>query len=137
MAYTWSKTLETGHQATDAQHKQLVDTFNSLMSACVDKKGHAELENTLKFLCAYTVKHFNDEELWQRECNFPEYQKHKLMHDGFKVTATGLYERFRKEGPTVNLIIQFNTKVGGWLINHILKEDSKIGLHAKTLNISA
>jgi hemerythrin-like metal-binding protein len=126
MAYEWNKSYEIGNPAIDAQHKQLVDMFNGLMSACTSRKGHEEIERALHFLVEYTVKHFADEEEWQKKINYPEYKKHKQLHADFCKTVAALFTQFRTEGASSGMVVKLNSSVGTWLINHIRQEDAKI-----------
>ena len=126
MAFTWKKSFELGHPLIDAQHKQLVDTFNDLMDACLSGEGRDKLESTLDFLCEYTIKHFNDEEEWQCSINYPEYQNHRQIHEDFKELVTKLMAEFKKGGPTDIVVAELNCAVGEWLVNHIKMDDAKI-----------
>jgi hemerythrin len=106
--------------------------FNDLITACSSGKGSAELEKSLGFLVDYTVKHFADEESWQSSVNYPEYQKHRQIHNDFKAKVTGLVAQFKKDGPTPVILVTLNSAVGEWLINHIRQEDAKIGSFVKS-----
>jgi len=129
--YEWSSELETGFPAIDDEHKQLVSALNDLLIAC-DSGGHkTELKKTVNFLVAYTVKHFADEEAFQLQCKYPDYERHKQLHENFKLVATDLAGRLLEEGPTIALIAEVKSTVGDWLIKHIKGEDLKIGIHAR------
>ena len=129
--YVWTQELETGYQNIDAQHKQLVVALNALLFACQHGQHRAELKTVLDFLVAYTVKHFTDEEEFQRQHHYPEYERHKMLHDQFKVVASELAERLVQEGPSVALIAEVRSAMGDWLVGHIKGEDLKIAVHAR------
>ena len=131
MQYVWTQELETGYQNIDEQHKQLVVALNDLLLACQHGKHRDELKTILDFLVAYTVKHFADEEEFQRQHNYPEYERHKMLHDQFKVVASELAERLLQEGPSVALIAEVRSAMGDWLVGHIQGEDLKIAAHAR------
>jgi hemerythrin len=131
MQYEWSGDLETGYPGIDEQHKQLVMALNDLLSACGHGGHRAELKKTLDFLVAYTIKHFTDEEAFQLQHNYPDYERHKLLHDNFKVVASELAERLMQEGATIALIAEVHSTIGDWLVNHIKGEDLRIALHAR------
>lgn len=134
MAYVWSVDLETGNQAIDSQHKQLINAINSLLDACASGRGRAELEGTTKFLYEYTVKHFSDEEKLQQASGYPDYENHRKYHEEFKKVTLELCTQLRTDGPTVVLIAKVNTAIAGWLINHIKREDVKVAAHIKANN---
>ena len=131
MQYEWSSELETGFPAIDDEHKQLVSALNELLIACGSGGHKAELKKTVDFLVAYTVKHFAHEEAFQLHCKYPGYERHKQLHEDFKVVATDLAGRLLEEGATIALIAEVRSTVGDWLVNHIKGEDLKIGLHAR------
>ena len=131
MQYEWSSALETGYPEIDEEHKQLVSALNNLLIACRHGGHRSELKNTLDFLVSYTVKHFANEETFQLRYKYPDYERHRQLHEDFKVVAVDLAERLLKEGATIALIAEVHSTVGDWLVNHITGEDLKIGLHAR------
>ena len=133
MAITWSEELEVGVEIMDTQHKALIEKYNVLMSACDAGRGQEELEGALDFLCEYTVKHFSDEEALQRQMNYPEFSRHKQLHDDFKVTVADLATQFKQDGPSSAILDKFNTDVGEWLIKHIKGEDTKVASYGSHL----
>lgn len=132
MAYTFTKDLETGNAMIDSQHRQLIDAINGLLAACSQGKGRQEIEKTTKFLQDYTAKHFGDEEKLQIQSRYPDYQNHKKYHEGFKQVVRDISAQLAQEGPTVALVGKVNTSIGGWLLNHIKKEDVKVAAHIRS-----
>jgi hemerythrin len=131
MQYAWSSELETGYRSIDEQHKQLVLSLNELLAACQHGKHRYELDKTLDFLLVYTTTHFADEEEFQLKHKYPEYERHKRLHDDFKVVASELVQRLMREGATISLIAEVHSTIGDWLVNHIKGEDLKIARHAR------
>uniref|UniRef100_UPI0038CC0595 bacteriohemerythrin n=1 Tax=Luxibacter massiliensis TaxID=2219695 RepID=UPI0038CC0595 len=127
--YVFDSSLETGNSTIDSQHRILFDRINDLLDACANGKGRAEIAATLKFLEDYTKEHFDDEEVLQRESGYPDRVNHKKYHEGFKRVVHQLGEQLQKEGPTVVLVGKINSSIGGWLVNHIQKEDVKVAAH--------
>lgn len=129
MAYAWTKDLETGNATIDTQHKQLIKAINDLLEACTAGKGRSVLGSTLDFLSDYTAKHFSDEEKLQTQSGYPDYINHKKLHEGFKATVRDLGQQLKTEGATIPLLSKVNSNIGGWLVNHIKKEDTKVAAH--------
>jgi methyl-accepting chemotaxis protein len=130
----WSADLETGNELIDSQHKQLIEALGNLMDACSGGKGRAALAETMDFLEQYTAKHFGDEEALQKQYKYPDYANHKKLHDDFKRVVADLGRQLKAEGPTVALVGKVNANVGGWLVNHIKKEDKKVAAHLHSLD---
>lgn len=132
MKYDWTSDLETGNSTIDGQHKQLINAINNLLEACSQGKGRDALKETTTFLYDYTAKHFADEEKLQIASQYPDYTNHKQYHEGFKKVVREIADQLEKEGPNLVLVGKVNTSIGGWLINHIKKEDVKVAAHIRS-----
>lgn len=131
MAYIFTKDLETGVAQVDAQHKALFDAMNQLSNACEQGKGRDEIDKTLKFLSDYIITHFSDEERLQRQYGYPDRVQHKAYHDQFKMSVKKMIEEYTAGGASIVLVGEINRKVGMWLLNHIKREDVKLGTFLK------
>jgi methyl-accepting chemotaxis protein len=129
--FAWSPDLETGNDLIDSQHKQLIEAIANLMDACSGGKGRSVLVETIDFLESYTAKHFGDEEELQQRYRYPDYPNHKKLHDGFKRVVAELGQQLKAEGATISLVGKVNTHIGGWLVNHIKREDTKVAAHLR------
>lgn len=132
MTYQFTPDLATGNNSIDSQHKELFQAINSLMAACSQGKGRAELEKTAKFLYDYTTIHFADEEKLQVQYAYPEYIKHRQYHEAFKKVVKDLMQKLQAQGPNLVLVGEINTAVAGWLVNHIKVEDKKLAAHIQS-----
>lgn len=133
MAYQFTKDLETGNSVIDSEHRQLIDAVNLLLDACAKGQGRTQLSSTANFLLNYTKKHFTDEEAIQMKNHYPDYPRHKKIHEDFKKTAADLVSKIEAEGPTVANVGQINTLLAGWLLNHIKGEDKKLANYLKSI----
>ncbi len=132
--YIWNSNLETGNANIDNQHKELINALNELIKACMQLKGGEKLTETMDFLVAYVNRHFADEERLQLQSGYPEFTRHKMLHDQFKKDITLMANDIRKNpGNTVHLTKLTNT-IGDWLLNHIRVEDVSIAKHITQQN---
>jgi len=127
----WSEDYELGNSFVDSQHKRLFELVGNIGKYCHDGSDINTLSETLDFLLQYTAQHFHDEEAMQIKYNFPEYEYHKKLHEEFEATVGEKVSEFKKIGSTKNLSDTVNEFVITWLVNHILKEDMKIGAYIK------
>jgi hemerythrin len=134
MVYVWDANLETGHRIIDNQHRQLVETVNTLQAANLAGKGAEEIESVMEFLIAYTIKHFQDEEALQVKYGYPDYPTHKGYHEAFKIQVSALTKRMADEGPTSELIGEVTQQVGEWLLNHIKGDDFKMAAYIQKMD---
>ena len=133
MKIEWSPDLETGNDNIDSQHKQLIAYLNDLLDACVKGSDIDALSGNLNFLVNYAVRHFCDEEETQQKYGYPDYQNHKRMHESFKQTAEALMRDFEENGSSAELSKALYDTVAMWFIQHISREDKKIGEHIRHL----
>jgi len=131
MSLKWKDEWSIGHEMVDSQHKELVDAVSNFINAYYAGKGADVIGETMDFLLGYTVKHFIDEEALQWSSNYPDYQNHKNLHEAFKVKAKELSDKLKEEGPSKMLVMKINSTISEWLVNHIVREDKKIGEHLK------
>ena len=127
--YRWDDSYCIGVKKIDEQHMQLFDTVNKLLDAIEAGTGKEELKKSLDFLASYTVGHFADEEELQRSYDFPDYDRHKRIHEKFTKTALDLIAQFESFGSSEALVKEVKRKVGDWLVSHVRGQDSKIGIH--------
>lgn len=127
MAIEWRESLSIGVNAIDGQHKELLQRFDQLLSACKDGKGIDELKGLLDFLSDYVFTHFWDEEEIQRKHQYPGYEEHKKQHDGFVVRLESLKQEIATQGMAVHHVMETNNLLLKWLINHISVVDKELG----------
>jgi len=125
----WSDSFKLGNEPVDTQHKRLFELVSNLVSSCINGTETEHLQDTLDFLVEYTIKHFHDEETLQIQVHYPEYERHKQLHEDFKVSVGELLQRFAQNTSPTELSSDVNKIVVKWLVSHILQEDKKIGRH--------
>lgn len=129
----WSDDLKLGNARVDEQHRRLFELLSELVASCMDGTDTEMLRDTLNFLVEYTLRHFEDEESLQIEYSYPDYFRHKQLHEIFKCAVSGLVERFVKNGSSAELSRDVNKIVIRWLLGHIRKEDMRIGEHIRNM----
>jgi hemerythrin-like metal-binding protein len=127
--YTWDKSWETGNATIDSQHKTLIKAINDLLEACSKGQGRSKIADTVKFLREYTATHFGDEERLQQSSGYPDYANHVKLHNYFKGVVAEIETKLAKEGATITVISDINSKCATWLINHIKTQDKKVAMH--------
>jgi len=129
----WNDDLLTGNTLVDIQHQRIFARVGELSQACEEGRDTDTLQSTIEILVNHTIRHFADEEALQLEHNYPHYIKHRKIHDDFKVTVSGIVDKYIKYGSTEELSNDVNKVIVGWLVNHIMNEDKKISDHIRDL----
>ena len=86
-------------------------------------KGREVLGGVLNELIDYTKRHFADEEELMRRHNYPEYSRHKTIHEELTFKVLNLKREF--ESGTSVLTMDVMTFLQQWLTGHIEKSDKQ------------
>jgi hemerythrin-like metal-binding protein len=117
--YVWDLSFATNNEHVDEQHRQLFAALNSLLDAVRLEKPEAEVKKALAFLGDYTDRHFSDEEAILLQHKFPDFARHKKVHEAFKKTVRDLDLNFKKLGGAGKVATWIENMVGDWLTFHI------------------
>lgn len=123
----WTKDLDVEDSFINEQHKTLIGKLNEFLFALKKGKGKEEIFKTLKFLDNYAIFHFDAEENYMKKINYPDYSIHKEKHIYLKNELKNYNDRIKKESESLTFILNFASFFTDWLLNHIKKEDKKIG----------
>ncbi|MCL2637452.1 MAG: hemerythrin family protein [Oscillospiraceae bacterium] len=124
---TIDKDMIIGVGEIDRQHIELLNMINDFTSKDINIIPKEDVERTLKFLGAYVVKHFADEEKLQEECNYPDYEKHRQLHEKFVREFGELCEMFTADGPSPTFTRMLSNSVVRWVVKHIKGDDAEFG----------
>ena len=126
---TITKDMETGISRIDAQHKELVDRLNAVISLGAISVSNEETQKTLDLLSDYVVKHFSDEEALQRQSHFPKYELHREQHQLYISELQKLKKEFATNGHSAKFTLDLNNSIVNWIVRHIKSVDVEFGKH--------
>ena len=127
----WSKSYETGNTEVDNQHKEIFRLVQQVLDADAFSSTKDKIETAMGFLSDYAVRHFASEEALMRECEYPDYDKHKALHDNFVKEVIAFMGLFAKEGDTMSISETINDFVFTWLREHIMQSDKAMADYYK------
>lgn len=131
----WKDKYKVGVELIDEQHKELFKRLSEFIQIVQTKSDWNErldkVKETMEFMQEYVVFHFDDEEAYQKEINYPDYELHKEVHRKFKEGINDYVEIFQRGGFTEEKIQEFCAKLMTWLIMHVGKMDQKIGEYVR------
>ena len=119
---TWNSTYSVKVSELDSQHQRWFEIINNLHEAMLGGKGRSVLAQTLNDLTEYTSVHFSTEEKYLSQYSYPDYQKHKDIHDVFVKRINQINEKYQA-GDTILLTVELMDEMRDWLLNHILIQD--------------
>jgi hemerythrin-like metal-binding protein len=92
-----------------------------LHQAMVEGRGRTVIDELLRFLADYTVRHFADEEAVMRTAGYADLPNHQALHRELLAQVTDLQRRFAS-GENLKTI-EVSEFLANWLRNHILHID--------------
>ena len=127
MPVQWKEEYNTGEPEIDKQHKilfkYLADLEAHMQAGDIDD---AYIKTLLDNLGLFTRSHFCYEEICMRRVKCPVAAENKEFHTKLLDAYTKYCERFAVEGASEDLIEKLHNFLESWLINHILKIDTKL-----------
>ena len=124
----WENKYNTGIEAIDAQHKQLINLTNDLYLACISKNDvlFSAFKDAMGKMVAYVNFHFNMEIKLMKAINFPGQADHKKMHDKLIENIVNAANDF-KEGKKL-VANKFVHTLIDWICSHIAIYDKQYAI---------
>lgn len=123
--FEWDDNYKVGIREIDEQHKKLFSLMRELHEAATVGKARTIVEKVLTGVVAYTKMHFGTEENLMRVHEYPDYLKHKRMHDELVKQANELLEKCKANALSISVeVLQF---LNSWIAHHISETDKKLG----------
>ena len=131
---TLTSDMATGVAKIDEQHRELVKRLNDVLAMGTKSFSKEETKKTIDFLGEYIIKHFNDEEALQRQCDYSKYEWHKGQHQKYINDFKKLKKEFSENGPSAKFTVSLNASLVEWIVNHIKAVDVEFGKHYREYN---
>jgi len=124
---TFDAKYETGVVWQDFQHKQLIDLFEKIKEARSNHTDKNLYRYTIAFLAMYVNHHFKLEEEYMEKYQYPDKIVHRREHSEFiKELKVFREENIEYSDDGVDTLL---TRMGEWILTHILENDQKLGDH--------
>ena len=121
MAYlAWTKSLDTGIEVIDGQHKRIVEYINQLHEA-KHSQNHTVIKQVIDDTIDYTISHFGFEEALIEDAGYEFVRPHKRVHELFIKRVSEYKQRFEAGE---NVTEELHSLLSRWLFNHILNDDA-------------
>jgi hemerythrin len=125
----WLEGYNTEVAQFDREHHKLVELIDVMYRAVRDKEGKETAQRACTELIAYTIYHFENEELAMLAANYPELEAHKEEHRRLKAEVQVLEQRLDTSFPeAASELYRFLRQ---WLVNHIQDCDKRYGPYLK------
>lgn len=116
----WTSRLETGIELVDSQHRGLFEAVNKLADSFKAGNAPNQVVESLDFLVAYTVEHFQAEEGFMRDEGYPGLAEHAEEHARLMRQVRELQVKCVAGRPVTMDVTIF---LADWLTTHISGSD--------------
>lgn len=139
--FAFTEKYHTGIDLIDTEHSCLFDIIretNDLIFADLLHDKYDRIMELLSELRDYTEFHFHDEELLMERIKYPELDAQRRAHTAFvdRLVDIDLYGLDDIDNDQQAYLLELISFLLGWLSNHILVSDKKIGEYVRKNNIS-
>lgn len=118
----WNPAFSIGVEAFDNEHRGLIQLINDLHSNMQAAKGRDVLDSILDKLIAYTLEHFEHEEIMLKRHGYPQLREHCEQHQRLK-QKVGEFRNRLSIGYHGLIAIEMLRFLKTWLERHIQQED--------------
>jgi len=127
----WDDSLSVGIEEIDSQHKSIITLINELEA----RKGQgddAATAKALRFLRSYLHEHFDLETELMLDLGYPGRDAHQQHHELF-VNHVIFFEIEKEFGMvSEQMLADILDFLRDWFLNHIKREDRKLGEFARS-----
>jgi hemerythrin len=80
----------------------------------------------ISFLEGYVITHFEIEEMYMAQYNYPNHALHKEQHTQFMENLNQIKHDYKKNGESLCLALRLQQDIVDWLTEHIGKFDKDL-----------
>lgn len=132
--FQWKKELETGIELLDSQHKTFIMNANKFIIKLGFKNGNNGAKEELEYLRDYLLYHFQVEETFQFESNYPYYLDHQAEHKHLAFRVKQMASVLNSENFSEESVLEFYKFIEEWVVKHILTYDLEFSKFYKENN---
>ncbi|THB70893.1 MAG: hypothetical protein D6B25_19570 [Desulfobulbaceae bacterium] len=123
----WKDEYKIGISAVDAQHKRLFQLIGELQAAIHDGLRSSHIVSLLDSLDQYKTRHFNLEEQYMNESDYPGLAEQREAHAAFTAKFQELKSVYQDKGMSPQLVNDIKSELIGWVQDHVTGLDREFG----------
>ena len=121
--FNFEKQFKFGIDEVDSEHIVLVEMLNRTQELLNQNKRDEALNYFNETLSAYVHEHFSNEEAFMASFNFPDLNKHKIIHSNFRRSVETLKPKIAAGDNAAFRQALRDTYM--WVLSHIGGADKK------------
>jgi hemerythrin len=127
----WSDEYQIGLPVIDSQHKRLFNLIDELNKAIETGPEITDIEELLAGLKQYATRHFQLEEKYMVESNYPGLEEQQKDHAYFTNRFKALNEEINEIGFTPAVAQVIKEELSEWLKEHVTGLDVNFGEYCR------
>lgn len=128
--FEWNERYILNVPQMDREHRLLIESMNKFLEA-LNFNNQDQIKETFTQLIAYTEKHFTDEEVYMESIAYPEFFKHKGVHQELMTNLLAYQEKLNDDDIDK---VEISNFLKDWLAYHIVGQDKKYAKFALLKN---
>lgn len=129
--WQYSSAIELGLKNIDEQHRELMEKANQLNSQ-VDSGALSEVTaDTARFLAQYVLDHFQEEESFLCEVNYPYFNEHKKLHNEYRALIQERLGKINQKTISFSDYYELSRMMNDWIMDHINRADRAVARYLK------
>lgn len=116
--FKWSDEYDVGKKGLNDEHKQIIDLMNKLHTLNESAAAKEEISANIANLIKIAAQHFRDEEEYMRSIQYPDYDRHKQVHEELMLQLTEQKKAF-ESWDSGELTDAFFSFLRFWFFSHI------------------
>lgn len=129
--FQWNSDMAIDHGFIDEDHKNLIEIANRVESLNHPNRDAEELKQTIRELYDYVQFHFDREEKFMSEINYPYLDEHNRKHGAIVKEMNQYLTSSHHLG---EMLENFKTLMNKWVFHHIMEEDGKLRTFLESQN---
>ncbi len=130
MAYMWKESYRLGVDEIDEEHYRLFQMVENILETIDSEENwfqkKIDLMKSVLFLKNFVIKHFEDEEAYQKQINYPGIEEHKKEHRNVTKTLFEYEKLMNQSDYDRKVVANFTGLIVSWFVYHISGSDKKI-----------
>jgi hemerythrin len=123
----WKPSFTLGIPSVDTEHREMIDTINSVYASLEDEGSELEVNRVLGEIHAHISAHFALEERLMRAASYVEYAHHKDSHEQLLDQIRDLMDSFSTNPVAGRARLQ--NSLSNWFGAHFATFDARLHMH--------
>lgn len=124
IVFKWTNDFSVNVETFDREHETIVKLLDRMNEAVRLGNEQEVAGEVLDELIRYASTHFANEEALMKEHGFPDYERHKAIHDDLAAQVSNYRGRYRRGAMNAVEVVQF---LLNWLEDHVMTVDKLYG----------